>query len=304
MHESSLSLALAKVVAVAAWADKKVTPEERDCLMDLLYQLPGLALPDWRKIQKLLDQPISASWRTRYVNDLVSLVNTDQAKRSALYALERMVEADGIIVESERMLIREFVDKVGVFPADSMSLLLQLLEEPMQRRQRAANKTERELAPVDDVISGRVDDWLEGGIGLEKRSPRELRRLCLAGILLARVIHSDDVIDERELSISIDFLIEQWHLKREQAEFVMIVSLSDSVCEIDSLRVSRWLFEETTLRERRCFLELLFEVAICDGELAERETDEIMQICANLRLDHLDFQRYFEGACERVGEAV
>ncbi|WP_309401072.1 TerB family tellurite resistance protein [Cerasicoccus maritimus] len=304
MHESSLSLALAKVVAVAAWADGKVTPEERDCLMDLLYQLPGLDRKSWRKIQKLLDQPISPSWRTRYVNALVTLVETDRAKRFALYALERMVEADGVIADGERELISEFVHKVGAFPLDALTLLSEVLEQPMARRERAANKTERDLASVDTIIAGRVDDWIEGEFGLEDRTKSELRRLCLAGILLARVIHADDVIDERELAMAIDFLINQWKLEREQAEFIMIVSLSDSISEIDSLRVSRWLFEETTLLERRRFLQLLFEIAICDGQLADAEVDEIMHICANLRLDHLSFQHSFEYARDRVGEAI
>ncbi len=272
--------------------------------MDLLYQLPGLTLQDWRKIQKLLDQPISPSWRTRYVNELVRLVDSDDSKLFALYAIERMVEADGFIVDSERTLVREFVEKVGVFPLDALTLLQQVLEQPMERRSRAAQWAEREFAPMDAIIADRIEGWIDGDFGLEDRTSCELRRLCLAGILLARVIHADEVIDERELALAIEFLMDQWKLEREQGEFIMIVSLSDSISEMDSLRVSRWLFEETTLRERRRFLQLLFEVAICDGELTASEVDEIMQICANLRLDHLDFQRYLEYATERLGEAV
>jgi len=301
MSESKLSLALAKVVAVAAWADGEVAPEERDCLMDLLYQLPGLSLKDWRTVQKLLEHPVTPSVRTRYMNQLVRLVNTDQSKFFALYALERMIEADGFIVDEERELVQEFIESVGVFPLEAMSLLLRILESPMQRRSVAANLTERELASVDQVIDGRVDDWMEGEFGLEDRTRTELRRLCLAGILLARVIHADDLIDEREVATAIDFLINHWRLEREQAEFIMIVSLSDAFNELDTLRVSRWLFEETSLSERRRFLELLFEVATVDGHLDEREIDEIMHLCANLRLDHLDFQRYYERARQMAG---
>ncbi|GHB91075.1 TerB family tellurite resistance protein [Cerasicoccus arenae] len=301
MQDSSLSLALAKVVAVAAWADGEVAPEERDCLMDLLYQLPGLSLKDWRRVQKLLDRPVSPASRSRYMKQLVEQVKDDNAKIFALYALERMVEADGVIADSERGMIAEFIDKVGAFPLDALNLLLQVLEQPMERRIKAANRTEREFAPVDEVIAERIDDWMQGEFGLEDRTKTELRRLCLAGILLARVIHADDYIDERELAVAIDFLMSNWKLEREQAEFIMIVSLSDAFNELDVLRVSRWLFEETNLRERRRFLELLFEIAIIDGELLDSEVDEIMQICANLRLDHLDFQRHYERVSEMAG---
>lgn len=269
--------------------------------MDLLYQLPGLTLKDWRRVQKLLDHPVSAARRTRYLNELVDLVKTDDAKIFALYALERMSEADGFIADQERSLITDFVERVGAFPVEALALLLQILEQPLQRRCLAANRTEKEFAPVDEIISGRIEEWIYGGFGLETRTKTELRRLCLVGILLARVIHADDFIDERELATAIDFLIANWKLEREQAEFVMIVSLSDAFSELDALRISRWLFEETNLRERRRFLELLFEVAIVDGELRECEIDEIMHICANLRLDHLDFQRYFERAREMAG---
>lgn len=301
MEESALSLALAKAVVAAAWADGKIAPEERDCLMDLLYQLPGLTLKDWRTVQKLLERPMSASVRTRYMNQLVSLVQTQQTRMFALYALERMVQADGHITESENELIRQFIDTVESFPTETITLLVRILEPPMRRRNRAANLTEKELASVDEVVTGRVEDWLEGGFGLGNRTKEDLRRLCLAGILLARVIHADDYIDERELATAIDFLLSNWNLEREQAEFVMIVSLSDAFTDLDTLRVSRWLFEETNLRERRRFLELLFEVAMVDGHLDEREFDEIMHICANLRLDHLDFQRLYERALKQAG---
>lgn len=301
MQESALSLALAKAVAAAAWADGNVAPEERDCLMDLLYQLPGLSLKDWRTVQRLLDRPMSPAVRTRYLHQLVELIQSDNAKFVALYALERMVQADGAITFEERDLIKRFIQQVGAFPVEALGILLRLLENPMRRRDRAANRTERELASVDEVVNGRVEDWIDGEFGLETRTREELRLLCLAGILLARVIHADDRIDERELAAAIDFLMNHWGLEREQAEFVMIVSLSDAYNHLDALRVSRWLFEETSLNNRRRFLELLFEVATIDGHLDGREIDEIMHICANLRLDHLDFQRFYERARKKAG---
>ncbi len=301
MDDSTLSLALAKAVAAAAWADGEVAPEERDCLMDLLYQLPGLTLKDWRTVQKLLEHPVTPAIRSRYIKELSALVKTDSAKLFALYSIDRMARADGNIHPTERRLMREFVESVGVFPLEALTLLLQILEQPMRRRNRRTNKTERELASLDDIVNDRIDDWMEGEFGLHERTKAELRRLCLAGILLARVIHADNGIDEREVGAAIEFLIDHWRLEREQAELIMIVSLSDSLSQIDALRVSRWLFEETSLYDRRRFLALLFELALVDGHLDDREVDEIMHICANLRLDHLDFQHHLERAQEQAG---
>ncbi|MEO0796920.1 MAG: TerB family tellurite resistance protein [Verrucomicrobiota bacterium] len=298
MCDSSLSLALAKVVAVAAWADGVVQPEERDCLKDLLYQLPELHRKDWRKVEDLLDHEISPEARRYYLAELADQLTDGSSTQFALYALERMIQADGVVTYEEYRLLEEFLDQIRERSAHALPLVSRILDRPIRRRLQAAGHSECDFAPVDEVVQNRVEDWKVGMVGLEHRSDHELRRLCLAGILIARVIHADGKIDERELATAIDFLTRCWHLKREQAEFVMIVSLSDEFSVLDALRISRWLFEVTDLRERRIFLELLFELAAVDSKIDQREIDEIMQICANLRLEHLDFQRGLERIVE------
>ncbi|MGE9295255.1 MAG: TerB family tellurite resistance protein [Puniceicoccales bacterium] len=294
MKDLPLSLALARVVAVAAWADGEIQPEERDCWKDLVYLLPGINLGQWRRLQKLLDTPIMPAMQTRYINALAGYLLTEADRERAIYVLERMMRADGEICAEEAKLMKLFLAKFNETRADGLPMLVQLMDRPLEFRLVAASRVEQEFAPVSEVVAGRVEDWREGDLGFSDLSEAELRRLCLAGILIACVIQADDYIDERELAAAIDFLAKRWGLEREQAEFVMIVSLSDAFSQLDVLRVSRWLFEVTNLRERKAFLELLFEIASVDSELHPLEIEEIMQICANLHLDHVHFQRCLE----------
>jgi len=294
MNDVDLSLALARVVAVSAWSDGDVGLRERDCWKDLIYLLPGLDLARWRRLEKLLDSPITPSVQTRYLNALANYLGDESARENAIYALERMMQADAAVRDDEFKLMNLFVNKFGGAPVENLRILSRLMERPMELRLVAASRVEEEFAPVGEVVEGRIEDWREGDLGFGDLKEAELRRLCLAGILIASVIHADDYIDQRELCTAIEFLIQRWRLRREQAEFVMIVSLSDAFSDLDNLRVCRWLFEITDLRQRKVFLELLFEIASVDGELHQAEIDEIMQICANLHLDHADFQRCLE----------
>ena len=47
MSECNVTLALAKLMIAAAWADNLVSIEEINCLKDLLFRLPEMTAKDW-----------------------------------------------------------------------------------------------------------------------------------------------------------------------------------------------------------------------------------------------------------------
>jgi len=128
----------------------------------------------------------------------------------------------------------------------------------------------------------------------------EMRKLCLAGILMARVIGADGVLEDKEVAQTVRYLEEKWKLSTEEAHFVIIVSLSGKVEELDLIRVCRHFYEFTSELERIQFLDVLFQVGMEDGKLMDDEIDEVINIAANLKLE----QDHFQTAFNRIVQTI
>ena len=117
----------------------------------------------------------------------------------------------------------------------------------------------------------------------------ELRRLGLAGGLMARIAKVDRAVTEAEMSQMAAAIERYWNLSAENALFVANVAVSSLDVNYDYYRMTREFATMTTAEERQRFLVALFRVAAADGEISFDETEEIRTISKGINVTHQDF---------------
>lgn len=294
--DTPIAKAIGKVIIAAAWADGSIQKEEIDCLKDLLFQLPELADADWAELNKFLESPIGQAEREIFVAELRELLASEEERDFAFYALDRVVDADGVVTEHEQKTIDAIKKALVVESEDALHGIARLLHQPIKARiARSEGKSLDRVFDLEETIHSRVSNMRDGRFALNL-CEEELRKLVLAGLLMARVVRADGRIDDAEVEATTRYLIEKWELCAEEAQFVIVVSLSDEVPDMDTIRICRAFYEITSLKERVQFLDVLFQVGMVDGHLSEDEVDEVLNICANIKLE----QNYFHAAFSRV----
>ena len=116
-----------------------------------------------------------------------------------------------------------------------------------------------------------------------------MRKLGLAGGLMARIAKVDRTVTDDELEVMAQALEDHWHLPRESAVFVANVAVSSLDVTYDYYRMTREFATETTLEERQAFLVALFRIAAADGGVSFEETEEIRLVSRGINVSHQDF---------------
>ena len=273
MEKKPVSLVIGKLIVSAAWADGEIQPEEESCLKDLVFQLPDIGDSEWEELSQLMQEPISAEQLKAFSDEFTELVTSEEDKYLALYALSRVVNADGIVTESEKDFIRDM--KQVLFGSDELRIKRMdgLLKHSLYLRDKIHIETKIEVTLNDasqDIAS---------------------KKLNLAAFLMARIAYVDQSEDDNfEIVMVKDSLIDTWGLAEDQAEYVTQVAFSCKPKNMDIIRVCREFYEETTEEERVKFLDILLNVSFADGVLTDDELHEVINIIANLKLGHQDFQ--------------
>lgn len=290
-------LMLAKVLIAAAWADGEISVEEKNCLKDIIFHLLDGAAPltgqDWSLLELYMDSPIDEAERARLVADLQEIISTPEERQFVLDALEQMMMADGVTDADEERIIQEIEEAVAHSEVGFMDGLNRLLGGALQRRSSAvANAPNRERY-YDDFLKNKVYYEVnrrlrEDGQSLDL-SDSELRKLGLAGGLMARIAKVDRVVSDDEQQAMIQLLEQHWQLPTESAVFVVDVAVSALGQTYDYYRMTREFATSTTPEERRRFLVILFLIASADGSVSFEETEEIRLVSRGINLTHQDF---------------
>jgi len=290
-------LILAKVLIAAAWADGEISVEEKNCLKDIIFHLLDGAAPltgqDWSLLELYMDSPIDDAERARLVADLQDIIRTPEERQFVLDALEQMMMADGVTDSEEERIIQEIEEAVADSEVGFMDGLNRLLGGALQRRSSAvANAPNRERY-YDDFLKNKVYYEVnrrlrEDGQSLDL-SDSELRKLGLAGGLMARIAKVDRVVSDDEQQAMIQLLEQHWQLAPESAVFVVDVAVSALGQTYDYYRMTREFATSTTPEERRRFLVILFLIASADGSVSFEETEEIRLVSRGINLTHQDF---------------
>lgn len=290
-------LLLAKVLIAAAWADGEITVDEQNCLKDIIFHLTDTGTPlsgqEWALLEMYMDSPVGADERARLLADLQDAIRTPEEKRFVVDALEQMALADGVSEDDEQRIIKEMEQAINDSETGLMDGLNRFLGGALQRRSAAAKSGPNRDEYFDDFLKNKVYYEVNRQLQDEGKSldlpDEEVRKLGLAGGLMARIANVDHEVTEDELSTMARLIEEYWQLKPEAAAFVANVAVSSLDVSYDYYRMTREFATSTTLEERQRFLVALFVIAGADKDVSFDETEEIRLVARGINVTHQDF---------------
>ncbi|MGW8226534.1 MAG: tellurite resistance TerB family protein [Anaerolineales bacterium] len=293
MAKSNAIMALAKVMIATAWTDGSVTNEELNSLKDLLFQLPEMTASDWAELDIYIETPVGEAERARLVADLQASLRSSKDKELAIGMIDQLLSADGEISAEERETAEQIKSAIRHANVGMLGSMGNFLGSSVNRRSKAiANAPNRELY-LDDYVKNKVFYNVSRRLELEESEidipEKELRRLSLAGGLMARVAYVDQEVKEVEFASIVSAIKNNWELSDVEAALVAESAVSTITKGLDYYRLSRRFFESTTEDERVRFMDALFAVADADGRVSHEEIEEIRTISMVLKMTHKQF---------------
>ena len=298
MSDKNLILTLAKVIIAAAWADGEMTLEEINSLKDLLFRLPhtgGTQLTgrEWARLEMYIESPVGAAERARLLEQLQAALRRPKDRALALAALEDLIQADGVVTDEERAVVEEIKSAIEAVDLGMIGQLGRLMRGTVQRRSQAVANAPNREEYFEDFIKNKVYYAVQQRLNLGEVKldipEADLRKLSLAGGLMARVAHVDQEVTEGEFDTMVNALQGGWDITREAAAFVAEVAVSAVSADLDYFRLTRQFSTSTTEDERVRFLDVLFAVADADGRVSYDEIEETRRIAKSLNLTHKQF---------------
>jgi uncharacterized tellurite resistance protein B-like protein len=298
MSDKNLILTLAKVIIAAAWADGEMALEEINSLKDLLFRLPRtggtqIAGREWAMLEMYIESPVDAAERARLVEELQAALRTPKDRAMALSALEDLIQADGVVTDEEQAIVEEIKSAIEAVDVGVIGQLGRLIRGTVQRRSQIVASAPNREEYFEDFIKNKVYYAVRQRLNLGEADldipEADLRKLSLAGGLMARVAHVDREVTEDEFNTMANALQVSWDITRETAAFVAEIAVSEVSAELDYFRLTREFSTSTTEEERVRFLDVLFAVADADGHVSHEEIEEIRRIAKSLNLTHKQF---------------
>lgn len=297
MAKHPLAMALAKVVIAAAWADGDLAIDEVNSLKNLLAEMGqtggrgemDLTANEWAELEIYLYSPVGPAERTRLVDELRATLRSPRDRDLALAALDRLVRADRVYTDAERVVAAEIRDAL-----ESADLgILSHINRMLRGRMATSPGPNREQF-LEEFLHNRIYYAVRQRLG---RAPEEdlgipaaeAYKLALAGGLLARVARVDNTVTPDEFKKIATALAEGWGIDLTRATLVTEVALAESASDLDYYRLTKEFADSTSVEERVRFLDALFAVAAADGSISSDESAEISRINASINLTHDQF---------------
>jgi len=293
MPDRKFIMDLAKLLIAAAWADGELQNEEINALKDLLFNLEDVTGDEWAHLEIYMDSPVSSEEREELLWTVLEKIKSEEDKELVVTTLEKLFQADGVVTEEEKAVLEEIKEGVLGVNIGLLARLSQMIKATVNERGETYKSAAQRESQVDDYIENTIYYKLKSesqkkGIKIELPG-REVKKLCLAAGLLARISAVDSEISDDEKKAIKQVLSEQWDLSEQQAQIVTQISCDRTLQGLDYFRLSRGFFECTTLDERRNFIKCLFKIANASDKTSYDETEEIRRISNSLKLTHKDF---------------
>ncbi|GJL60612.1 MAG: hypothetical protein NPIRA03_34690 [Nitrospirales bacterium] len=293
MVDKSFILELGKLLIGAAWADGKLSSTEVNGLKELLFQLPEISGEEWMELELYMVSPVSEEERQRLLHRVLGRMGSAEDKALALATIGKLLSSEPSGGDQQT----EVVQQLRADLEEGSSGFLEHLRRPFRqilnlRGQRYTDEHDRE-SRLEDFIKNTI--YFQVTMELRDRGitfdlpDAEIRKLCLAAGLMARVAGVDHVVDSVETTAMSAVLQRHWALTDEQAQLVAEISHHRIFRGLDSVRLVKRFKELTTRTERKEFLNSLFEVANAAEQTSFEEIEEIRSIAKGMDLSHQDF---------------
>jgi uncharacterized tellurite resistance protein B-like protein len=283
---------LGHALIAAAWADGELSPRELQSLKDLLFHLPGLRPEHWAELERRAEIPVDEVQRERLIENLRQSIASEEDRQLVLGAIDQLLRTDSDFREPERKAMQEIRRAIEANDTSVWHEMKRFLQIPLSLRVGASQRAElpeQRLKELNRAILREVSDRIAEDEQNPDLSERELRRLCLAGGLLAHVAEIDRRVDEGERGVMVEALRDGWGLNEAVARAVTEIVIIHSGDEFDLHRSLREFFTLTNEAERISFLDVLFAVAAGDGQVSFQEQEEIRLICMGLKLSNVHY---------------
>jgi uncharacterized tellurite resistance protein B-like protein len=293
MADQSFILELGKLLIGAAWADGTLSATEINGLKELLFQLPEISGEEWMELELYMVSPVSEDERQRLLNRVLGRMTSQTDKTLALQALEKLVPDDAQASDRQTEVVKQLREDIDGASAGFLEHLRRPLRMVLRLRgQHYTHEHDRE-SRLEDFIKNTIYfqvtmELRDQGMTLELEDS-EIRKLCLAAGLMARVAGVDQQVSLEERNIMKDILKSEWKLSDEHAKLVVDISHHRVFRGLDGVRLVKGFNNVTTLSERRDFLRCLFAVANAADQTSFEEIEEIRSIAKGMELSHQDF---------------
>jgi len=292
MADNAVIMCLAKVFVAAAWADGKISSEETNSLKDLIFHLPGMTASDWAQIDIYIDTPVGEAERQRLVRELEENLKTQADQELALQGLDSLLQSDGAMGGAEQEVVDQIKVEIQNARIGGSSWSRFVHGRTAKRSQAVQAAPNRELL-MGDFVNNKIYYDVKLALASGQAAPQiaddDLRKLSLAGGLLARVAYADQQVSGDESQAIIVALQTYWGASPAEAAVVAKAAEANVQAEMDYFRLTRSFFEVTSEAERVSFLDVLFAITTSDDRASYGEVEEIRQIASGLLLTHQQF---------------
>lgn len=290
MTDKELVLALAKVMIAAAWLDGTISEEEYGSLRQWLSPLQ-ISAHEWARLEMYLTAPVGEAERERLVHELADLLETKTEKEQVAEALADVIQADGTVTDIEKQVVTVMIQAIDKVDVSALGRLGRVVRHAVQRRQDAAAKAPNRETQFDEFVHNRVYYRVCERLAQKELNLNEaaLRKLSLAGGLLARVAEVDQQVAAAEIETMTQMLQENWGVDPAAAAFVTEVAISEVEEGLDYYQLVEGFKAVTDESERLHFLDALFAVAHADRDLFHEESEQIRRIARGLDLSRAQF---------------
>jgi len=293
MPDREFILNLAKLLIAAAWADGQLQNEEINALKDLLFNLEDVTGDEWAQLEIYMDSPVSTEEKINLLRLVLGQIKSDEDKEFVVATMEKLVRADGVVTEDEKAVLEEIKNSVWEMNFGLLARVSKMIKTAVTRRGDTYDSAAQRENRIDDYIENNIYYHLKSesekkGIKFDL-PPEQVKKLCLAAGLLARISAVDSDISENEKQAINEVLTSQWNLNEQQAQIVTQISCDKTLKGLDYFRLARGFFDCTSLDERRSFIKCLFKIANASENTSYDETEEIRKIATSLKLTHKDF---------------
>ena len=293
MADKKFVLNLGKLLIAAAWADGKLTNQEINALKELLFLLPEISGQEWLELELYMESPVGEEEREQLLTRVLNSIASQSDKTLVLETLGKLVHIEGVQQEAEASIVESLRQDIE---AKSTGLLAHLVN-PLKRA--IASRTGHYVA--EGGRESRIDDYIKNTIYYQlsnemkargisvSLSDEEVKKVCLAAGLMARVAWVDKAFCEQEQDSVTRALANTWQLPQEEAQMIMEISHQRIMKGLDFVQLSKGFCACTTIPERKDFIRSLFAIANTAHKTSSQEIEEIRSIAKGLELGHQDF---------------
>jgi len=293
MADKRFILELGKLLIAAAWADGTLSTTEINGLKELLFQLPDISGEEWMELELYMASPVGEDERQRLLDRVLGRMGSTADKALALEAIEKLIPQGA--TEGDQQL--EVVQQLRTDLEQGSGGFFEHLRRPFRRILNARGQHYTEEQDRESRLEDFIKNTIYFQVTMELRDRGitfdlpdvDIRKLCLAAGLMARVAGVDHVVSAEETQVMGEVLQRHWTLTQEQALLVAEITHHRIFRGLDSVRLVKRFKELTTREERKEFLHCLFEVANAADQTSFEEIEEIRSIVKGLDLTHQDF---------------